>query len=695
MPHIVINVFGSLGDVHPYLAVADVLKERGHRLTFAANEFYREEIELRGHGFAPVRPDLSGYGNDELRNIIESGLDPKNGSRFIMESLLLPSLAETHEDLMSAVAGADLLISGVTSIAAPTVALVSGIPWISTLLSPLFFLSPSEPISFLTRDRLITLPAIAPLNSLLLAIARSASSSWTDELNRFRRSLGLPAHRDPLIAGARSQDLTLGLYSPLFAPLPNDRQRNTLLTGFPRHDQYASYNLPLALESFLTSGEEPIVFTLGSSAVHIAGDFFIQSSLAARALDRRAVLLVGDNPDPRLTDFLDERIVAHPYIPHSLLFPRARAIVHHGGIGTTAAALIAGVPSLIVPFGQDQPDNARRARDLGVARVLPRKGYNANTASGELCIILEESAYRDKARSLEERLRAENGAVTAADLIENFLADGKALSPSRPFTRVTFPDGSEIATYNPDEARSVHPQIDGYFRHGIEVMHGDVVFDVGANIGLFCDRVDRLCHGSVKLHAFEPIPETFQLLRENSRRFRSRDIHLYLVAIGRGSERVTLAYYPKATALSTAYPEGLQKDKLVYRQIAMESKTPLDFLPRFLKSALVGVMIERATRGRSVTCRGEPLSVYLDDIDRVDLLKIDVERAELDVLAGIGGDNWAKIRQIVLEIHDIDGRAKVIEELLARKGFEVVLDREPVYERLNIYNAYAKRPRNT
>lgn len=428
---VTIHAFGSLGDLHPYLAVAGVLKNRGNEVTIATNELFREEVGREGLIFAPIRPTYTDLTGNALREITERGQDPENGSRYIMEQLLLPHLKEIHEDLTAAVTGADVLISSVASIAASTVAAVTGVPWISTILSPKFALSPTDRASFLIGERLVTLPGLAPLNSLLLAIARRAYSSWADELNRFRLSLGLPTHPDPLIEGSQSDSLRLGLYSSLFAPFCGNR-KNFFLTGFPRYDRYATYDsLPPDLESFLASGERPIVFTLGSSVVRIAGDFYIQSALAARNLGRRAVLLVGNNADPRLNDYLDDRIVAFPYVQHSLLFPHAAAIVHHGGIGTTASALHAGIPALIVPHAHDQPDNGRRARDLGVARVLPRPGYNATTATRELAPLLEKPVYREKARALGERIRAEDGAATAADLIEEFLAVGRTtLEPS-------------------------------------------------------------------------------------------------------------------------------------------------------------------------------------------------------------------------------------------------------------------------
>jgi UDP:flavonoid glycosyltransferase YjiC (YdhE family) len=124
------------------------------------------------------------------------------------------------------------------------------------------------------------------------------------------------------------------------------------------------------LDRFLQDGPPPVVFTLGTAAVGAAGPFFHESLEAARLLGTRAVLLVGDDPENLPPRPLPEGIAAFDHAPFSKLFPRARAVVQQGGIGTIGQALRA--PQLVVPFAHDQPDNALRVEGLGVARVLYR-----------------------------------------------------------------------------------------------------------------------------------------------------------------------------------------------------------------------------------------------------------------------------------------------------------------------------------
>ena len=178
--------------------------------------------------------------------------------------------------------------------------------------------------------------------------------------------------------------------------------------------------MPVGLEGFFNAGDPPIVFTLGSAAVMDPRDFYSQSVKAAKLLGRRAVLLYGTENDPP-SDLTDE-IAAYPYAPFSRLFPYAACVVHPGGVGTTGQVLRAGVPHLIMPYSHDQPDNAARCRRNGVARVIKRDRYSAETASRELNELLTDRRYTDKARVLAEVVETEHGTQTACDAIESVLS---------------------------------------------------------------------------------------------------------------------------------------------------------------------------------------------------------------------------------------------------------------------------------
>ncbi|MGC1523080.1 MAG: glycosyltransferase, partial [Steroidobacteraceae bacterium] len=188
-----------------------------------------------------------------------------------------------------------------------------------------------------------------------------------------------------------------------------------------------------ALEAFLNSESAPLVFTLGSLIVNSPGRFYAHGARAALAMGRRAVLLVGERAGNEMAHLSCKEIFVAAYAPHSTLFPRAAAIVHHGGIGTLAQALRSGRPQLIVPHFADQPDNAARTRRLGVARILPPRRYSATSVRRDLARLLGNGRYVERARRIGESLMGEDGAARAARILLDTLEASPERFRSRPF----------------------------------------------------------------------------------------------------------------------------------------------------------------------------------------------------------------------------------------------------------------------
>ncbi len=201
---------------------------------------------------------------------------------------------------------------------------------------------------------------------------------WERPLHKLRKELGLaPVRHSALFEGQYSPLLNLALFDPQLAKPQPDWPNNTRICGSPIFDGELPDNADLDdLEQFLADGEAPIVFALGSSAVWIAGDFWDKAIAATVALGRRAVLLTG----PTVPESLPDTIRAYSYLPYSMVFPHAAAIVHQAGVGTLAQAMRAGRPQLIVPVAFDQPDNARRTCALGLGADCPVSKSNRTTA---------------------------------------------------------------------------------------------------------------------------------------------------------------------------------------------------------------------------------------------------------------------------------------------------------------------------
>lgn len=414
---ILLATFGSLGDLHPKIALGLELRKRGHDVRFAVMDLYREHIESSGFSFASMRPHLDI--NDF--SLAAELMDRRKGPEIMMKKIIFPNLLGMYDDLTAAAAGQDLLVTGEVVYAAKSVVEKTGIRWVSTSLAPISLFSASDPSIYPTAeflDYLRFMPAF--FHRTVFSLARLTIAGWLNPYRKFRRELGLDEDHDPIFFGKNSDLLHLALFSKVLARPQPDWHRPTLQTGFCFYDRSTdAAGLPSGLGEFLDAGDPPIVFTLGSAAVMDARNFFEESAKAAQMLNRRAVLLYGEYNDP--PKGLSENVAGFPYAPYSLVFPRAAAVVHQGGVGTTAQVLRAGVPQLIMPYGHDQPDNAARCRRAGVAEIIDRDGYTAEDAAGILKSLLSGPGYRANAAEAKRIIDAEEGTKIACDAIKDIL----------------------------------------------------------------------------------------------------------------------------------------------------------------------------------------------------------------------------------------------------------------------------------
>jgi UDP:flavonoid glycosyltransferase YjiC (YdhE family) len=411
---------GSRGDLHPYVAVALGLQARGHEAVIATSACYREKVEALGIGFRALRPDHPAVDADP--DLMRRMMDRRRGSECVIREFVMPALRGSYEDTLAAAAGADLLVSHMLTLTTRLVAEKKGVPWASTFLQPLGLFSAYDPpvlpqVPFLSKLRFLG-PAF---HGPLFWCAKRSVRSWSEPWHRLRAEVGLPpSSANPLFEGQHSPSLVLALFSKLLADKQPDWPPQAVLTGFPFYDRDGEGGMPPELVCFLGAGPPPLVFTLGSSAVLDAGPFYEHSVAAAKLLGRRAVLLVGKDPRNRPASLADG-IVAFAYAPYSELFPRAAAVVHQGGIGTTAQAMRSGRPMLVMPYAHDQPDNAGRVTRLGIARTVTRHRYTPARAAAELRHLLDNPMYGKRASAVGEQVRWEDGVRMACDALELLL----------------------------------------------------------------------------------------------------------------------------------------------------------------------------------------------------------------------------------------------------------------------------------
>jgi amino acid adenylation domain-containing protein/FkbM family methyltransferase len=251
------------------------------------------------------------------------------------------------------------------------------------------------------------------------------------------------------------------------------------------------------------------------------------------------------------------------------------------------------------------------------------------------------------------------------------------------------PNGLPVVSLNKNETDFLYREIfqeQTYIQHGITLNDGDCVFDVGANIGLFTLFVGQMCKDAT-IYAFEPIPAVFDVLRANTALY---DLRAQVFQCGLSDQRqsASFTYYPKLSMLSGRFADSAA-DQQVVRSFALSEQHAAA-----ADTALLDELLNERLAGQQVTCQLTTLSDVIREqgIARIDLLKIDVQKSELNVLLGIQADDWPKIRQVVLEVHDIDGRLKQVTELLSRQGFVLEVRQELALQATRQYDIYAVRP---
>ncbi|PPD45391.1 MAG: glycosyl transferase family 28 [Methylocystis sp.] len=421
---ILIATFGSLGDLHPFVALAHALRREGFAPVIATSAAYREFIEGEGISFVAIRPDA-----DDLTQRL--GIDMEEIARrmaaddkFLFDTLIFPHLAESYDDLLEAAEGAVAVVAHSLAFSARLAAESRGLPLITVLLSPMMLYSAYDPPlgSKAPLRRAPAWPIEIAYNRLLLWSLSHAVALWAEPLRRLRRELGLrPRYGLDLLLGVKSSEAIIGLFSPTLAPPQPDHGTRTFVAGHTFHDRFVERGaLPLDLEAFLDAGSPPIVFTLGSFVARAGRNYYRTCIEAAQRLGKRAVLLAHDEHVAELGRNLPQSVFIAPYAPHSGVFPRALAVIHHGGIGTSGQALRAGRPQLVTPFLGDQFDNAERLQRLGVARTID--GMSVTTAA--LCDEIDGlGALGARAQAVSEIVRHEDGAATAALRIAALLAE--------------------------------------------------------------------------------------------------------------------------------------------------------------------------------------------------------------------------------------------------------------------------------
>lgn len=412
---IVIIALGSRGDVQPYVALGTGLKQAGHFVRLVTQENFASFVNSHGLEFWAVSGNVQEIiETKEMRELLEKG----NFLAIRSHTAKLAQRAAINwaNEGKAACQGMDLLIVGVGGLyVSVAIAQKLGLPILQAYVFPF---TPTKAFpGVLFPDFVGTGGFLNRLSHHLVRQALWQGFRTADQLMR-QQVLGLPAAPffGPYNADCLQQYPILYGFSPSVIPKPSD-WNNTCVTGYWFSDSVPDWNPPDALMKFLQAGSPPLYIGFGSMGNRNPEEIANLVLEALAKTQQRAIMLSGWSG--LRSNNLPDTVYLIDSVPHSWLFPRVAVVVHHGGAGTTAAGMRAGVPSIIIPFFGDQFFWGRRVAKLGVGtQPIPRKKLTAQRLAQAIQKTLTDQTMRQRAAVLGSKIQAEDGIAGAVAIVE-------------------------------------------------------------------------------------------------------------------------------------------------------------------------------------------------------------------------------------------------------------------------------------
>lgn len=414
MAHFLLTPVGSSGDVHPFVGIGRALRERGHDVTLLTAEPFRRISARAGLRFR-------GTQSEEAFDRVTKHPDlwhSRHGLTLVLQTVAsvmrgdYPRIAEAYEP------GRTVLIGHALSFATRVFEEVHGAPAATLHLAPSIFRSKYQQPTHIPGADSSRLPVWVKRTMWWLVDRWLIDPNIVPPLNRWRRELGLQPVSRVFKGWLHSRRRVIGLFPEWFAPVQPDWPPQLRLTGFPLYDEPDEHPLGQGLQAFLDAGSPPILFTPGS-ANRAASQFFAAALEATRRLGCRALFLTR-YPE-QLPAVLGADARHEPYVPFSHVLPRCAAIVHHGGIGTCAQGLAAGVPQLTMPLGFDQPDNTTRLWRLGVARWVRPHVFRGERVAAELAALLGDARVAERCGHWAQEMRRSDPVAETCAVLETLI----------------------------------------------------------------------------------------------------------------------------------------------------------------------------------------------------------------------------------------------------------------------------------
>lgn len=405
---------GTRGDVQPFLALAKGLQARGHEVTLCTGSEFKGFIESNGVAFSPIRADYLELTQSETGKKMLSG-NPIAIMKS-MKTVILPMMEHMLEDFWESAQDAEVLIYHPKAFGGYDIAEKLAIPAFIAHPDPLVkptgaFTNPAFPIPFRSTR----------LNKASFRVNRSYMLSFAKLVNDWRKhTLGLPTKRsfrtDDTHLNGKALPVLYGC-SPSVIPFDSSWNDAVSMEGFWFLEEESGWEPSPELLSFLDEGAPPIAVSFSSMPLKNPDSVYVMLQEALRETGQRGILITGSSGMKSTS--ADPNLFEVAALPHSWLFPKAKAIIHHGGAGTTAAALRAGRPMIICPFTGDQPFWARRMQEMGVAvDPLKEKDMSVDAFASRIREVVENDSFQRQAALLSKKITQEKGVADTVQFIE-------------------------------------------------------------------------------------------------------------------------------------------------------------------------------------------------------------------------------------------------------------------------------------
>jgi sterol 3beta-glucosyltransferase len=408
---ILILTIGTRGDVQPFVALGKGLKAAGHDVTICTAHTFEPLILEHGLRYA--------YMNDGIVRLMDTAEGKEavesKGNAFGLIATVKPILRQMMDEAWKAAQGAQFIIYHPKTLVGYHIAEKLNLPVVMSLPLPAY--TPTREFTNPLFGRNIRLGGF--VNRLSYVVTRLASAPYIDVINDWRKSVGLPSRSrfaSEIVLPNGQPMPTIYCYSSHVVPTPMDWPATTVATGYWFLDEEPNWQAPAELLDFLNAGEPPVYVGFGSIA---GSDPEKKARIVLAALDQtgqRGILASGWGG--LKTGSLLKDVLLIEQAPHAWLFPRVKAVVHHGGAGTTAAGLRAGKPTIICPFFGDQPFWGQRVYELGAGpKPIPQKNLTAEGLTAAIQTAVSNADMQHHAAALGEKIRAEDGVTQAVQFI--------------------------------------------------------------------------------------------------------------------------------------------------------------------------------------------------------------------------------------------------------------------------------------